>query len=50
MGGINMTIKEDLYNLFSLGFTYERINEYTCYGMEYIQKEREKINKYTKED
>lgn len=45
-----MTIKEDLYNLFSLGFTDERINEYTCYGMEYIQKEREKFNKFTKEE
>lgn len=50
MGGINMTIKEDLYNLFSLGFTDDRIQEYTRYDMDYIKQERSKYNNFTKEE
>ena len=45
-----MTIKEDLYNLFSLGFTDDRIQEYTRYDMDYIKQERSKYNNFTKED
>lgn len=45
-----MTIKDDLYNLFSLGFTDERIQEYTRYDMNYIKQERDKYNNFTKEE
>ena len=45
-----MTIKEDLYNLFSLRFTDDRIQEYTRYDMDYIKQERSKYNDFTKED
>ena len=45
-----MTFKEDLYNLFSLGFTDDRIKEYTNNDMDYIKQERSKYNNFTKED